>query len=172
MCNIDSQLPSGRERRGVSHHVDAWYEQGHKVRLYLISLGEILIAASQKKGLIPSSSLAGKGSRQTLAARKYKQATRLQAAYLDQILKQVAPREYGRLSRAQKAGRWLSDDTNNCFLGVATIWKLQVEAHVDHRDCLLSVITCGGSFSKGYMYLPDLGLCLRWFFQFYSLYPS
>jgi len=45
---------------------------------------------------------------------------------------------------------------------VATVWKLQGEPHVDTRDCELSVVTCGGNFTKGHMYLPDLGLCLRW----------
>jgi len=28
--SIDNALPSGIERRGLTHHVDAWYEQGHK----------------------------------------------------------------------------------------------------------------------------------------------
>lgn len=96
-----------------------------------------------------------------MLSRRYKYATRQQAAYLDAILKELLPEEHGRLKRVQRAGRWLADDQYNCFLGVATIWKLQVGAHIDTKDYELSVITCGGNFSGGHMYLPDLGLCLR-----------
>jgi hypothetical protein len=92
------------------------------------------------------------------AVRRYLQATEVQSLYLDKILKKLAPKKWNCLKRTWKAGRWFQD-TKSCFLGLATIWKLQVGIHIDPKDFKLSVITCRGDFEGGALYLTDLNMC-------------
>jgi hypothetical protein len=93
--------------------------------------------------------------------RFYQQATAKQALYLNKLLEKLAPKEWSRLKKAQEAGQWYQDEEDSCFLGLATIWKLQVGCHLDSKDFEFSVITCGGNFTGGKLYLPDLDLCLE-----------
>lgn len=93
-------------------------------------------------------------------ARNYIVATAPQQKYLDMLLKAHAPLEYAQLKKSAEAGRWITDSTEGCTLGLATIWKLQVGVHLDHKDWELCMIVCGGNFTGGELYLPDLGLCL------------
>jgi len=37
--SADNALPSGLERGTVTHHVDAWFEQGHEVILFFSDIG-------------------------------------------------------------------------------------------------------------------------------------
>jgi len=115
----------------------------------------------QHKPPVPSSDLLGKGgSRKQAAVRRYIFAAELQAKYLDCLLKLNAPREYATLKRSAKAGRWYTECNGGCFLGLATVWKCQVGVHLDQKDWELCVITCGGNYTGGNLYLPDLNLCL------------
>jgi hypothetical protein len=110
---------------------------------------------------LPSSDLLGNGgSRRQTAARQYIFATELQTKYLDLLLKLNAPKEYAILKRSAKAGRWYTECKSGCFLGLATVWKCQVGVHIDRKDWELCVITCGGDYVGGKLYLPDLDLCL------------
>jgi len=93
-------------------------------------------------------------------ARSYVAVTAPQQKYLDMLLKAHAPREYVQLKKSAKAGRWVADSEEGCTLGLATIWKLQVGVHLDRKDWELCMIVCGGNFTGGALYLPDLGLCL------------
>jgi hypothetical protein len=95
-----------------------------------------------------------------MKARNYLYATEQQASYIDKLLEATAPKEHARLKRVAKAGRWYTELDERCFLGLATVWKLQVGCHLDANDWELCVITCAGNFRGGQLYLPDLGLCL------------
>jgi len=110
---------------------------------------------------IPSSDLLGNNKSRNLGAvKQYLHATEAQAKYLDQLLQINAPKEYAILSRSAAAGRWYTDLDTGCFLGLATVWKCQVGVHLDKKDWELCVITCGGNYNGGHLYLPDLDLCL------------
>lgn len=76
------------------------------------------------------------------------------------LLKTYAPVEYEKLKKSAEAGRWYAESTEGCTLGLATVWKLQVAVHLDAKDYELCMITCGGNFTGGHLYLPDLNLCL------------
>jgi hypothetical protein len=76
-------------------------------------------------------------------------------------LERLCPKEWNRLQRAHKAGRWYQDIDQSCFLGTVTVWKLEVDVHIDQNDFELCVLTCGGNFVGGELYLPDLNLCLK-----------
>lgn len=92
--------------------------------------------------------------------RQYLQANSMQAKYLNHLLKATVPAIHAKLIRAAAAGRWFQELNDRPFLGMATVWKLQVGVHLDESDWELCVITCGGAFTGGHLYLPDLNLCL------------
>lgn len=52
------------------------------------------------------------------------------------------------------------ESTEGCTLGLATVWKLQGGVRLDGDDWELCMTVCGGNFSGGSLYLPDLNLCL------------
>ncbi|KAK0191928.1 hypothetical protein F5146DRAFT_1135653 [Armillaria mellea] len=56
---------------------------------------------------------------------------------------------------------WIPEN-QSCFLGLAMVWKLQVDAHVDERNWHLCTITCGGNFMGGALHLPDLDVSLEY----------
>ena len=95
-------------------------------------------------------------------SRRYLLATEPYSSYLNQLVRHLAPDEWFHLQRSYTKGQWYQDVEESCFLGLATIWKLQVDVHIDQGDYELSVITCAGSFTGGGLYLPDLGLHLRY----------
>jgi hypothetical protein len=99
----------------------------------------------------------GEAARQ---ARSYIAATAPQQKYLDMLLKTYAPEEHRQLKKSAEAGRWYTESTEGCTLGLATVWKLQVGVHLDAGDWELCMIVCGGNFIGGNLYLPDLNLCL------------
>ena len=94
------------------------------------------------------------------AARSYVAATEPQQRYLEMLLQEIAPEEYVQLKKSAEAGRWVTESREGCTLGLATVWKLQVGVHLDHRDWELCMIVCGWNFTGGVLYLPDLDLCL------------
>ena len=110
---------------------------------------------------MPSTDLRGKATAEgAVAARSYIFATALQSKYLDMLVKRFAPKEYEELKASAKAGRWYTEHTEGCTLGLTTTWKVQVGLHLDKGDWKLCIITCGGNFLGGKLYLPDLNLCL------------
>ncbi|KAF8067031.1 hypothetical protein FPV67DRAFT_1670489 [Lyophyllum atratum] len=137
--------PDFDELTGLRHDVDLWFEIGHP-----------------NKRPVPSADLLGNhGSARAQATRQYLIATERQAGYLSQLVHKFAPTEWEALMAAKRKGAWYTDGKQNCFMGLATIWKLQVEAHLDRRDYELAVITCGGEFYGGDLYLPNLGVRIR-----------
>ncbi|PBK90549.1 hypothetical protein ARMGADRAFT_1032543 [Armillaria gallica] len=62
---------------------------------------------------------------------------------------------------ANKDMRWIPEN-QSCFLGLAMVWKLQVDAHADECDWHLCTITCGGNFMGGTLHLPDLNISLEY----------
>ena len=121
---------------------------------------------------MPSADLLGNlGAQRSMATRRYLQATEQQASYLDKILERLEPSLWNRLKRTAKAGQWFQDTDQSCFLGLATIWKLQVDVHIDSKDFELCVMTCGGNFTGGRLYLPDLDLCLEYVPHFMCIPP-
>jgi hypothetical protein len=110
---------------------------------------------------VPSADLLGKASaNRALSARSYLSANAQQAKYLDMLLSTFAPKEHRQLKQSAMAGRWYTEQTEGCTLGLATVWKLQVDLHLDTADWELCMIVCGGNFSGGNLYLPDLNICL------------
>ena len=153
--------PDAHEPIGLRHDVHAWFELANEVSTSFAGLFVIFEQTGQDHGLMPSADLLGKhGTQRAMAARRYLQATAKQSSFLDKLLERQAPEVWGRLRRVAKAGRWFQDTEDSCFLGLATIWKLQVDAHLDCNDFALCIMTCGGNFRGGRLYLPDLGLCL------------
>ena len=80
--------------------------------------------------------------------------------YLDWLVELNASKEHVKLKQSAKARCWYMECKNGCFLGLATVWKCQVGVHLDKKDYELCVITCGGNFVGGTLYLPNLNLCL------------
>lgn len=95
-----------------------------------------------------------------VGARSYILATAPQSKYLDMLLERLAPKEYKQLKASSKAGRWYTEQTDGCTLGLTTTWKVQVGLHLDRGDWELCMLVCGGNFLGGNLYLPDLNLCL------------
>jgi len=93
-------------------------------------------------------------------ARTYVAAIAPQQKYLDMLLKIYAPREYVELKKSWAASHWFTENPEGCTLGLAMVWKLQVGVHLDCKDWELCMIMCGGNFTGGALYLPDLDLCL------------
>ncbi|KAK0432707.1 hypothetical protein EV421DRAFT_1719295, partial [Armillaria borealis] len=59
------------------------------------------------------------------------------------------------------AGRWIPKKMS-CFLGLATVWKANVNVHLDEHDWRICALTCGGNFVGGQLHLPDLNLSLEY----------
>jgi hypothetical protein len=116
----------------------------------------------QKDDPLPSVDLRGKASAEAARnARAYIAATAPQQKYLDMVLEKYAPLEHAALKKSAAAGRWYTESEEGCTLGLATVWKLQVDVHLDCDDYELCMIVCAGNFRGGHLYLPDLDLCLK-----------
>ncbi|KAK0464270.1 uncharacterized protein EV420DRAFT_1637834 [Desarmillaria tabescens] len=133
------------ENAGTQHNVELWFAQGHP-----------------NDPPSPSTDICSSNNRhEELAAHQYYLVTDRQSAYLNVLMKCFFSTEYATLIRAAKAGWWVQG-IQSCFLGLATVWKLQVDAHLDEKDYEVCVITCGGEFHGGELYLPDLDVCFEW----------
>lgn len=67
---------------------------------------------------------------------------------------------HAELQACAKAARWYTELDGGCFTGLATVWKCQVDPHIDRLDWEFSVTICAGNYTGGHMYLPDLNLVL------------
>jgi hypothetical protein len=167
----DEVEPDVTESTGVRHDMHCWHEQGHTVSKNLAFQYACTHSLQQKSDPLPSVDLRGKASGDAARnARAYIAATAPQQKYLDMLLKNYAPLEYAALKKSAAAGRWYTENSEGCTLGVATVWKLQVGLHLDADDYELCMIVCAGKFSGGHLYLPDLDLCLE-YVLFYFLLP-
>lgn len=116
----------------------------------------------QDEGPMPSKDLRGTSTGRAQAARGYVNAIQPTAKFLDMLVKAFFPKEYAKLKPTEAAGRWTTEADQGCFLGLATVWKLQVDAHIDQRDYEICAITCGGAFQGGHLHLPDLNVTLKY----------
>lgn len=158
------------ESVGTLHMVQCWGEQGKPVSKVLLMLYTMLTLPQHNPG-IPSADLRGHGSADRMKeARAYLYATELQSNYIDKILAANDPEMYNILRGSANASRWYTELNAGCTVGLATVWKCQVAPHIDRHDWELCVIVCGGNYSGGHLYLPDLDLCLE--YGFFSDFKS
>ncbi|KAK0185382.1 hypothetical protein F5146DRAFT_937634, partial [Armillaria mellea] len=94
-------------------------------------------------------------------ATRYSMNIDQQSILLNVLTKKFYLTEYATLTRIADAGRWILEN-QSCFLGLAMVWKLQVDAHADECDWHLCTITCGGNFMGGALHLPDLNISLEY----------
>ncbi|KAK0434253.1 uncharacterized protein EV420DRAFT_1654112 [Desarmillaria tabescens] len=105
------------ENAGTRHDIELWFAQGHP-----------------NDPPSPSTDICSSNNHhEELAAHQYYLATDRQSAYLNALMKRFFSMEYATLIRAAKAGRWVQG-IQSCFLSLATVWKLQVDAHLDEKD--------------------------------------
>ncbi|KAK0435843.1 hypothetical protein EV421DRAFT_1739903 [Armillaria borealis] len=142
--NSDGSFDLHTECVGVRHDCESWFEQGHK-----------------NVDPIPSADLL-----QTSSTHRARSATRYsinidqQSSLLNAHVEHFFLKEYTTLNRVAAAGRWIPEN-RSCFLGMATIWKLNVNAHIDRNDWNICALTCGGNFVGGQLHLPDLNVILQ-----------
>ena len=85
---------------------------------------------------------------------KSKQIIRL----LDEMFRVSFPEFYKKHKKAFEAGKWFADAPGP-WLGMAVVYKLQTEIHLDETDAVAPVaIFCCGQFTEGYLELPDLNM--------------
>jgi hypothetical protein len=73
----------------------------------------------------------------------------------------MLPDTHAKLEKCARAARWYTELDKGCTTGLATVWKCQVDPHIDGQDWELCIIVCGGNFTGGHLYLSDLDLCLE-----------
>lgn len=98
--------------------------------------------------------------RRSRSATRYSINVDHQSSLLNAHVERFFPKEYATLSRVAAAGRWIPEN-RSCFLGMATVWKLNVDAHIDRNDWSICALTCGGNFAGGRLHLPDLNVTFR-----------
>lgn len=113
-----------------------------------------------QKEVTPSAALLANGAHANRDALAYAAIPHEVVQLLTDIVEKYYPVEYERLVAAAKDHRLVA--TKSFMLGVVTIWKLQVRAHLDRSDFALCIITCAGDFEGGELMFPDLGVCVRY----------
>lgn len=153
------------EIAGVRHDVQAWHELGHEVdpKFSFHPSNTMFIVAhiTQHDSPLPSKDLRGISTRRAQAARAYVNAMQPMTKMINMLVEEFFPKDYLKLKSTERAGRWVTEANEGCFLGLATVWKLQVDAHIDSKDYEICAITCGGSFNGGHLHLPDLNVSFR-----------
>ncbi|SJL08163.1 uncharacterized protein ARMOST_11526 [Armillaria ostoyae] len=158
----NGDVDSCTETVGVRHDCECWFEQRHNVtvllRCYPFTFHLIIL---QHNNLVPSTDLLQTGSaHKAQAAICYSINVDQQSSLLNVYVKRFFPQEYATLNQVAAAGRWIPEKTS-CFLGLATVWKANVNIHLDEHDWKICALTCGGNFVGGRLHLPDLNLSLE-----------
>lgn len=149
---------------GVHHDYESWFEQGHKVKFmypWLYSYSCMLTFVHIEFDPIPSADLLQSNTRQSQSATCYSINLDHQSSLFNAHIERFFLKEYATLSCVAAAGWWIPENWS-CFLGMVTVWKLNVNVHIDQNDWSICALTCSGNFMGGHLHLPDPNVTLQY----------